>query len=357
MFSTGAFGYLSDYLLWWTCFFSLVLHTWCFFRFFPRTRYRKLGLVLGNGLVLACLLGAVAMAGESYFRFVAVETDAFGVSLPARRWFALNTKYNSEAFRDKEWSPTKGPGVRRIAFLGDSFSYGWGIKNTADRFPDQIQSRFDKVRPGAVEVMNIGRPGWATGMQIEQIGKLIPRYDIDEVVLCYVLNDLEDLIPRGEGPDPTRPPVPTLIDIDSSPLVDYLYRSLWLPRVPSVRGYQAWLAAGYADPRVWEMQVKRLRWLTAMCRDRGVALRVVILPYIRVDDTQLDRKAIHKQLRTTLEAMNVEVVDLLPTIADKDWRDLIVNRNDAHPNETAHALFADAIWQAIYADSASKDRP
>ena len=43
------------------------------------------------------------------------------------------------------------------------------------------------------------------------------------------------------------------------------------------------------------------------------------------------------------------MVDLLPTIAGRDPGDLVVNGHDAHPNEPANELFADAIWQAFYA--------
>lgn len=31
--SAGLFGYISDYLLWWGLYLSLILHTWCFFSF------------------------------------------------------------------------------------------------------------------------------------------------------------------------------------------------------------------------------------------------------------------------------------------------------------------------------------
>ena len=75
---------------------------------------------MGNALVFCCMTGMVALAAESYLRFIAVETDPFGLSLPARRWFVLHTKLNSLGFRDNEWSPDKPPGVRRIAFIGHS---------------------------------------------------------------------------------------------------------------------------------------------------------------------------------------------------------------------------------------------
>ena len=100
MLTSGAFGYLSDYLVWLVLLLSLLVHAWCFFRFFPRERYRRSGLIIGNLLVFACLLAIVAFTGESYLRFAAVDTDAFGMSLPARRWFALHTQLNSLGCRD-----------------------------------------------------------------------------------------------------------------------------------------------------------------------------------------------------------------------------------------------------------------
>ena len=92
------------------------------------------------------MLGVIAMAAETYLRFVAVYTDSFGVSLPARRWFALYTNLNSLGCRDKEWSVARSSGVRRIAFVGDSFTYGWGIERVEDRFVDLIQAEFDRRR-------------------------------------------------------------------------------------------------------------------------------------------------------------------------------------------------------------------
>lgn len=40
------------------------------------------------------------------------------------------------------------------------------------------------------------------------------------------------------------------------------------------------------------------------------------------------------------------MVDLLPTVEAEAHDRLVVNRRDAHPNELANRLFADAIWNA-----------
>jgi len=348
MLTSGAFGYLADYLLWWLALLSLFVHTWCFFKFFPRNRHRKLGLLIGNALVFLCLLGFATMAGESYFRFACVETDAFGASLPARRWFALHTTLNSLGYRDREWSPAKPAGVRRIAFVGDSFTYGWGIERVEDRFTERVQAAFEGSRPGTAEVLNASKPGWGSGAQLFAIRDLIATYAVDEIVLGYVANDIEPLLPVTGSFDPTLPPDPTFFDPDRSCLVDFLYRTLWVPRLAAVRGYQDWLAGGFADADTWAAHQGQLLDIIAACRQHDVALRVILLPFIRTSGEVFDASAIHYRVRRFFEAEGVPVLDLLPAIEERAPADLVVNRRDAHPNALAHQLFANAIREAFY---------
>lgn len=351
MLTSGVFGFLADYFLWWLLLVSLLIHTWCFFRYYPfRVRPRR-GLVLGNLLVFLSLLGTVLLAGESYFRFLAIYTDSFGMSLPARRWFALYTRLNSLGCRDDEWLAEKPPGVRRIAFVGDSFTYGWGVEREEDRFPDRIEGRFGELASERVEVLNFARPGWNTGDQLRRLSDFIERYRVDEVVLGHVLNDIEDLLPIKEGLDPRKPPSQGFFDPARSPLYEYMYTLVLLPRQPGVRAYHAWLAAGYADPALRRAQEKRLEDLIRLCRERGVVLRVALLPFLRIGPKGIDQARCFDELAAFLRSREVPVVNLLSEVARFDAADLVVSGIDSHPNKRAHEIFADAIWKAFYADS------
>lgn len=347
--TNGTFGYLLDYLLWCVLLVSLFIHAWCFFRWFPRKSRPRTALILGNGLIFLCLLATGAWAGETFLRFTYVATDSFGVSLPARRWFALYTSLNSAGCRDKEWVVPKPLRVKRIAFIGDSFTYGWGVENVKDRFTDRLQIMFDGKEPHAVEVMNVAKPGWNTGDEIQPLKDMIDVYGADEVVLCMVLNDIEDLLPTTKGFNPTRPPEPTLFNPDSSCLLDYLYRTIILPRSPSVSGYFDWLARGYADAKVLQKEAERLGEMIQYCQSHQVKLRVILLPYIRSGGTEFNEESIHSQLRRFLSERSVDVADLMPIVRSRSPGELVVNRNDPHPNATAHHLFSDAIWEAFYA--------
>ena len=358
MLTSGVFGYLADYMLWWVLYLSLVLHTWCFFKMTAKwagaeqapSRARSVTRLMGgNVLITLCAVGALALAGESYYRFVAVETDAFGMSLPARRWFALYTKLNTLGCRDKEWSMEKPAGVHRIAFVGDSFTFGWGIKDPSDRFTSLIQKRFDAATPGRVEVFNVAKPGWGTDDQIQPVIDMVRLYDVDEVVLAYLPNDIEHILPTTDDFNPTEPPESTFFDPDRSCLLDHLYRRIIIPRKPSVRSYHDWLADGYANEEIWHKQQRSLNEIIMTCKDNGVQIRVALLPFLVTGGEKFDTENLHALLTHFFNVNNVPVVDLYPCIKNQDITKLMVSPHDPHPNETAHALFAARLWERMFA--------
>lgn len=353
MWASGAYGYLSDYLWWWIVPFSLLIHVWCFFRFFPGTRRPWTRLLLGNVLVFAVLLSFAGLIGESYVRFLVVETDSYGASLVSKRWFEIYPQLNSLYCRDKEWAEGRQPGLQRVAFIGDSFTYGWGINEARDRFTDIIQARFDDRSPGKVEVMNVAWSGWGTGDHINAVHDMIQDYAVDEIVLCHLPNDIDSLLPVTRDFDPKLPPKSRFINTDHSFLLNYLYHRVIAPRARGVNSYWDWLAAGYADPAIWARQEAQFEKILELCRNRGVKLRVALLPFLVTSGTQYDAAAIQSQVRSYFANRGIETVDLLPAIAHHAAKDLVVNGHDPHPNEAANRLFAEAIWNAFYMGTGS----
>ncbi len=349
MFETGDYGYVSDYLWWYVGLTSLFVHTWCFFKLCKPDRHPRLRLIGGNALVALCMLGVVALGGETYLRFVSTETDGYGASLTARRWHKAYARLNSLNCRDVEWAVDKPPGVRRIAFIGDSVTYGWGIKNPQDRFTNLLQTRFDARAPGTVEVMNVAWPNWDTDSELAALRTVVKEYDVDEVVLCYLPNDIMTLLPWVDGQDPRALPKQFVINTDSSFLIDYLYNRIATGMLDVVRNYCNVIADAYRDPDIWARQQAQLDEFIRICREHDVDLRVALLPFLRVWGDRYDGPALHRLLSAYFASRGIDVVDLLPTISGYDPNDLVVNARDAHPNELGHRLFADAMWNALYA--------
>ena len=348
MWATGAYGYLSDYVLWWLVFVSILFNAWCFFRFHALASRPRTRLIVGNLLVGLCLLATTCMASETYLRFVSIETDSYGASMTTRRWKTAYTTVNSLFCRDAEWSKQKPAGVRRIAFVGDSFVYGWGINDPRDRFSDLLQDRFDQRSPGRVETMNVAWCNWDTPKELAAIHDVVLHYDVDEVVLCHLPNDIDTLLPKGSTGNLVEAPKSTYFNTESSFLFDFIYHRIYVRRLPMVSNYCDAIHDAYFDEKIWGLQKKRLTDVIDFCQQHDVKLRVALLPFVQTWGERYDGKKIHARVAEVFTQRGIETVDLLPVTLTRDPATLVVNSHDPHPNELANRLFADEIWSAFY---------
>ena len=344
MWNTDHYGYPMDYAWWWIVLASLVVHAWCFFRLTKDRAGHVFRLIAGNALVVVCLLWFAGLIGESYFRFFDMDTHSYGVSLSSKRWYKMHVRFNDLGHRDGPHAESKPDHVRRIAFVGDSFTFGWGIDRPQDRFTDLIRARFDERDPAAVEVFNAAKDGWETGDEMEEIGRLIDRYAVDEIVLCYCLNDIHDVLPAEMGFLLLYPRDGHLLNTDGSYLLNHLYHRWVAHRSAEVLSYFDRLAAGYDDHASWGLQKIRFDWIINRCRRSGVILRVAILPFAGAEVTGPATAKVAAHFR----AAGAEVLDLAGSVSGQPPGTLVVNRYDHHPNERAHRIYADAIWEAYY---------
>jgi len=100
--------------------------------------------------------------------------------------FEYSVAINSRGLRDREHPYEKPDGVFRIALLGDSIAWGWGVDDGLS-FADLVEERLGPE----VEVINLGVPGYGTDQQLWVLEHEARRYDPDLVLLCFLLNDIE----------------------------------------------------------------------------------------------------------------------------------------------------------------------
>ena len=137
----------------------------------------------------------------------------------AERWRKSGATYhvaiNADGFRGETVPRARTPGVARIAFVGDSSTFGWDVDA-----PETFAARAGGLlaREGlAVEVLNAGVPGYSTHQGRTFLEKSVAAYRPDVVVLSFARNDEVDLtyvtargavprsdsefMPRDRGPD------------------------------------------------------------------------------------------------------------------------------------------------------------
>ncbi len=182
-----------------------------------RTLVRFAVVVLSLGGTLAALeAGARLAMGDEFIPGIPggtpdeataqVDPDVGWVSKPgvstrivAPR-FQYRVRINSKGLRDREHPYEKPEGVFRIALLGDSIAWGWGVDDGLC-FADLVEER---LGPG-VEVINLGVPGYGTDQQLWMLEREGWRYEPDLVLLCFLMNDIpsnDSTKPHGEMSKP-----------------------------------------------------------------------------------------------------------------------------------------------------------
>jgi len=245
------------------------------------------------------------------------------------RLMGVEIETNSDGFRDDDYPVEKGA-KRRIVFLGDSLTLGWGVAKE-ETFEHRLEAALDRVAP--TEVINLGVGNYNTTQEVNLFFDKGLRYDPDQVVLFYFINDAEPVPQRSRFPG----------------LGNYRIVTFYWSRIKALRarlsdqvGFQEFYSALYAgDAPGWEKSKQAFRQLQASSRENGFDLRVVLLPELHdLGDYPFARE--HALVTGFLAEIGVPALDLAPAFRDqRDAMSLWVSRDDAHPNGRAHALIAD----------------
>jgi len=327
----------------------------CTMRFF-RNRSRRTqptrwpALLAGNILLLAFLLSLLFLGFESYYRFVCDRTDAMGNTLISTAWYTRYFHKNSLGLRDNiEYPMALIPGKRRVTFVGDSFTAGFGVKDVEDRFVNRIRHRHPEW-----EVHAAAKPGLDTSTEVDIMHNLTlsNHYRIDLVVLVYCINDIGEVMPgwvqeyRKMMADDFR----QSWLCQNSYFVNLFYHRWQLRRNSYMRNYFDEVEAAYQG-RLWEIEKIGLLAFANLTRIRGGQLLVVTFPYM---DQALRFKSVHEQLGQYWKTQGIPHLDLLATFSNLPPAQLVVNPHDAHPNEYAHALAAEAIEEFLQREIAQR---
>lgn len=310
-------------------------------------RLRWINLGLSVWMLLAMLT-----AVEMYFSLVYDQSDSFNMTNVSRRWFARHVVKNSAGFRDdRELEKAAPPGVHRVWFTGDSFTYAHGIKNTADRFSNLVGAALERNHPGKFQVSNVAD----AGINIAQVENLIRLhlengYRLDTLVYVMCLNDIEPYVDeRGERYLHLGEPGAPVFFRDT-----YFFNLLWfrirLAMEPKVRDYYGDMAEAYQEGEPLRRFLRKLDDLQQTCASHRVDLRVVIFPFLHNLAGDYPFAAGHQRVVDRCHELQIPVLDLAPVLKPYLAEGLVVNRFDAHPNELAHRLAAEAMERDLLPD-------
>lgn len=302
----------------------------------------KIGLLVWTILFLATLAETVFALGYD-------TTDSFGLTLQSQRWHRRHCVTNDWGFRDaKNFHADKREGTSRMILLGDSFTYGQGIERVEDRFGDRLEKLIHQAGFKNSEIYTFAEGGADTGTELRLLSDLDRRgLEADWLLLVYVLNDIETLVPESVYMIGT-----IILDTPSN----FFLREFYLPNFlyyrvkqfsrPELQNYFGWLQNAYQGAP-WKKQSERLDQFRNWCEKRNTKLLVVTFPFLQQLGPNYRFRAAHQTLADYWRQHNVPHLDLLEVFEDTNSGDLIVNRFDSHPNENAHRVAADAIMDRL----------
>ena len=317
-----------------------------------RAQPRRVAVV--HGLLSLWLLCLVLTGGELYFALVYDETDSFNMTKVSQKWFRKHIEPQQQAltfangqgivYRDDQ--PFRRPTAEEhhVCFIGDSFTFGHGIPSVADRFSNRVRSILDKDQPNKYLVSNLARAGvdlhWVE-VALQQL--FSADYRIDTVVYVICLNDIETFHPQhAEFYTRLGAQGPQFFLFRESYLLNLLYFRLRQFTVPAVRDYYGFLADYYRGPP-WDRMQAKLDAVRSLCQDHNSELRIVVFPFLHNLGPDYQFLEAHRKIIEYGRKREVPVLDLEPVLSPHVAEGLRVNRFDAHPNERAHALAAQAI--------------
>jgi len=290
-----------------------------------------------------------------------LATAGFGLAAPdvVAPPEAVDYTLNSAGFRDdREYSVPKPPGVRRLVFVGDGFTYGARLP-LEESFVEQTESRLREwtAVPYQWEVLNVSGPALNLMADIDLLTLKGLRYAPDVVVLMYHLNDAQGNqdTPLGGGPTTfTR-----LVDFiegdvsrnEAAEVQRFLRDRGYLPALgpilrPLSRRDLSYLLAHYL-PLYWDAVVEALDRLEHLSTRHGFEVVVGVIPEIDRSWDIYPFDDLHARVGAELSAHGFRVVDMKPALVEYPNEELMVGGTDGHTNALANEIIAEELEAAL----------
>jgi len=299
---------------------------------------------------------------ELYFALIFDQTDSFNMSKVSQKWFdkyiVPDQKYLTfrsgefTSYRDdREFPRSVPPDKHHICFIGDSFAFGHGVPKVTDRFSNRVSAMLQRKQPGRFVVSNLADAGRETYWVESCLTNLInSEYRVNTFIYVICLNDIETFDPQYRAYDP-KPfsQEPKFSLINESYFLSFAFFRLKLFMNPDVKGYYSFVKE-YYEGKPWQGMQLKLHAIHRLCQENSIDFRIVVFPFLHTLGPDYDFHHAHSLIVSFCRGADIPVLDLEPVLKPHVEEGLMVNRFDAHPNERAHELVAEAIRDKLLDD-------
>ena len=318
-------------------------------------------VALGAGLLVMLVLGEVALRviglGHPYYSAPELyrPSDDPRVLFEPRPSFSgfsegvwLTT--NSRGLRERELPLAKAAGTRRVVFLGDSVTFGAGVRDD-EPFPRLLEAGVNgSADVGPIETVNTGVVGYNTVQELARLEQAGLAYQPDVVVLTFVVNDLLETFSIFDHQyEPTGLLAPVKVWLRRNcHLYRFVQQTYWRVGQELRRARE-----GPTEPlRKRDRLEERLATLAEMVRTthaNGASFLLVLYPDNLSDPVSPgpsgERLSVREELERFAAREQVPLYDLTAALGDvRDPRARQYRlREDPHPSPEGHRAIAEAL--------------
>ena len=318
-----------------------------------RDRMRRLGLrlalALGSlvvGLVLTEVGFRLARGAPWYERLVDEQAEhASWMCQVGRIMVPLRESLRATPKQADEY---------RILFLGDSFTFGTGVDDVSKTFVQLVRQRLNATQPLSTprryQVFNGGIPASLVDKWVALFGEANRLFQPDLVVAVFFLRDGVRGVTSQQQILKIREEMARLVDESWLFHYSYIYRFFRENREQKrlADEYLNRIREGYfgdaEQTNEWKRAQDGLLQIRHGAQKRGIPFAVVVFPVLIELDDDYPLKNVCDLVESFCRDHEIPVLSLLPTFMGHRASALWVSPIDQHPNETGHALAAEAIY-------------
>jgi len=320
---------------------SLLMLCFALFGYVLKQKPGNIILTLGTFILLFLLV-------DTGFSF---RGSSHGVeqSLSHQVWHQRHWATNAQGYRD--FDSERLTDEPAILCIGDSYTAGYGIKDTANRYSNLLQKHYEDRR-----VYNLGVPGEGISYQLRTLETFIRPGDViiwqyfgdditgDEEVLKELMKDTALVSTFMKAVDPLgHRPVFQQVFIRTSFLLNYLYWNKIHPTLES--GLIEMLRRIYEEERYFSIHREQLRSFLTISRQKEASVISLIMPILINED--LSDEIYEERLLDVFLQEEVPVLRVSKLSRPLPLREKVVNKMDAHTNENMHRIIAEELLTAL----------
>ena len=274
------------------------------------------------------------------------DKDNYGFTTEFKKKYI---RYNKYGYRDYEYNLKKKEGVFRIIVLGDSQTFGHGIKDLNNTWVKKLEKKLiESVGNTSIEVLSISGPGWNSDTYLYELFKKSFKFNPDLVILAYYHNDIP--FPISLNCDSSdRKITPDINIFQSSKLVSFINFRInrLLEKIGEKPRYSDCLNQAY-DSIGWEMNKFYLDIMGLSLSIKKIHFMITVIPLIHQLDSNYPLAGPHKKLKEFSIKRNIEFLDFYEEgFKNLNPSNLKVSKTDHHLNKNAGDIMADVLFEKI----------